>query len=413
MSAGVGENSAVAEFQGLDGAFSFAERLLQRIWLRGDFDRKRAVTSDGRPVRILNPGTWNRLGGPDFLGARLEIGGVLLAGDVELHLRAGDWRAHGHRDDPNYRRVVLHAVLFPPNEPTIGADGMEIPVLALLPLLYRSLEEYAEEEAVERLADHPLTRAHEALIGLTRDAQKTALLECAQLRWQQKVRFAEKRIGRLGWREACHHTALEILGYRFNRGPMLMLASEYPLDRWPAVGVGQSLEEICADYAARWNRQAIRPANQPRTRLKQYAAWCAAVENWPEKLQRVGASIALPQGAEDGTTTHFRKRTELTSLADRLGRTVCGDTIGGTRRFTLLADGFWPLLAAQVTDRSTVFRPYWFHGYCGDLPTSITHLLVALELTKRGVSPLCHGLAQGMLGWVWREEERQQQTTAC
>jgi hypothetical protein len=30
--------SAVAEVQGLYGAFSFPERLLQKIWLRGDFD---------------------------------------------------------------------------------------------------------------------------------------------------------------------------------------------------------------------------------------------------------------------------------------------------------------------------------------------------------------------------------------
>ena len=30
-------DSAVAEMQGLEGAFSFAEKLLQKIWLRGDY----------------------------------------------------------------------------------------------------------------------------------------------------------------------------------------------------------------------------------------------------------------------------------------------------------------------------------------------------------------------------------------
>src|SRR5947208_2977164 len=136
MSAGAGE--FVAELQGLDGSFSFAERLLQRIWLRGDFDPVQAITMDGRAVRVLHPGNWNRLGGPDFFDAQLIVGGMRMRGDVEIHLRASDWKAHGHREDPKYRRVVLHVVLFPPADhaaQTLHADGSSIPVLALLPLL--------------------------------------------------------------------------------------------------------------------------------------------------------------------------------------------------------------------------------------------------------------------------------------
>src|SRR5688572_1170402 len=61
----VGYSSAVAEIQGLYGAFSFAEKLLQKIWLRGDFNRAGAVLSDGRRLKIVHPGKWNLLGGPD------------------------------------------------------------------------------------------------------------------------------------------------------------------------------------------------------------------------------------------------------------------------------------------------------------------------------------------------------------
>ena len=113
-------DSAVAEMQGLEGAFSFAEKLLQKIWLRGDFDRSAAVTTDGQRVRIIHPGKWNLLGGPDFTGARLRLGeaaGRDLVGDVEVHLRAADWDAHGHARDPAYDGVVLHVVLFPPTQP--------------------------------------------------------------------------------------------------------------------------------------------------------------------------------------------------------------------------------------------------------------------------------------------------------
>src|SRR5215217_3600747 len=90
---------AVAEIQGLYGSFSFPEKLLQKIWLRGDFDRASAITSDGRRVRVLHPGKWNLLGGPDFTGARLRFMDEPLReihGDIEVHLRAADWDAHGH-----------------------------------------------------------------------------------------------------------------------------------------------------------------------------------------------------------------------------------------------------------------------------------------------------------------------------
>ncbi len=33
-------------------------------------------------------------------------------GDVEFHVRADDWEAHGHQQDPRYNNVMLHVVLF-------------------------------------------------------------------------------------------------------------------------------------------------------------------------------------------------------------------------------------------------------------------------------------------------------------
>jgi len=60
--------------QGFYGPVFFPEQLLQKIWLRGEFDRAAARTMDGRALAILHPGKWNRLGGPDFRGGRLRLG---------------------------------------------------------------------------------------------------------------------------------------------------------------------------------------------------------------------------------------------------------------------------------------------------------------------------------------------------
>lgn len=404
--------TSVAEIQGLEGSFSFAERLLQRIWLRGDFDRPRATTADGRAVRILNPGRWNSRGGPDFRDARLEIAGERLFGDIELHLRAQDWKAHGHSGDRNYDRVILHVVLFPPSQLTTeAAGGRLLPVLALLPLLYRSLEEYAEDDAVERLADHPLAKAQEALLRLDPVEQRRQLDQCAGERWSRKVEFASRRLQRFGWDEACHQTALEVLGYRFNRGPMLALAGQFPLADWPAAGTGDRLLRLEAEYAGRWNRQAVRPANHPRARLRQYAEWTLRVPHWPAKLESLAGAFT-PSGPVD-SGREFRRRAGMRKLWDRLSMEVCGDSVGGTRFNTLLCDGFLPLLAAAQLENEAQFRGFWVHGFPGDIPESIARILRALQLAGSPEKPLSHGLCQGFLGWSWREEERMQQTTAC
>lgn len=67
-------------------------------------------TTDGEAVEIVNPGRHNTDAGPDFIDAKVRIGGVLMAGNVEMHLKASDWLRHGHDNDPAYDSVVLHVV---------------------------------------------------------------------------------------------------------------------------------------------------------------------------------------------------------------------------------------------------------------------------------------------------------------
>ncbi|MEO6246259.1 MAG: DUF2851 family protein [Opitutaceae bacterium] len=399
---------AVAEMQGLDGAFTFAEKLLQKIWLRGDFDHAAAATTDGRRVRILHPGKWNLLGGPDFTAARLRMGDDAphdVIGDVEIHLHASDWDAHGHATDPAYANVALHVVLFPPEAGrlTRGASGRVIPVLALLPLLHRALEEFAADEAVESLANRPLSRAVEAL-GQLQPAELTALLgRHATARWRQKVHFARLRLQRLGWDAACHHTALEILGYRFNRAPMLRLAGAHPLSQWAVSAV--TPESAYAAEEKGWSLQGVRPANHPRARLRQYAAWAAARPEWPARLLFLGASLPTidpAPGARENTRA-IRRAQKFPALRQEIAADICGVTIGGTRLETLLCDGFLPLLAAQT---SRDYRGLWHHWFAGDLPPAIAGSLRALGYFDGKAHPACHGSAQGLLGWLIENEAK-------
>lgn len=391
--------SAVAEIQGLYGPFSFPEKLLQKIWLRGDFDRMSAATVDGRRVGVVQPGKWNLLGGPDFKGARLQFAGEAISGDVELHLQAGDWVAHAHARDPAYDNVVLHVVLFPPgpDHVTRGAGGREIPVLVLLPLLHHDLEEFAAEDAVEALAGRPATaRIPDELAALGPAELVEKLRAHGAARWRQKVHFARLRIQRLGWDGACHHAALEILGYRFNRPPMLRIAGRWPLVEWAKGAV--ALEEAFAAESGAWSLQGVRPANHPRSRLRQYIEWTRQRPDWSTAL---GALVDdLPKIDANETTGKVRRLHGFTACRERLAA-LAGGAVGGTRLDNIICDGFLPLLAAHSGGE---LQGWWFNWFPGDLPPCFIRELRRLGVFGPRASPACHGVAQGLLGWLLEHE---------
>lgn len=394
-------SAALAEIQGLYGPFTFSEMLLQKIWAQGDYEPAQLRTTDGRRVRVLQAGRWNRLGGPDFKSARLQLGdGPVQEADVELHLRAEDWQAHGHARDPAYGRVALHVVLFPPaaGHVTRGEGGCEIPVLPLLPALRHDLEEYAAEEAVEILANRPAARVRELLGRLPPDTLELRLRAEAQHRWEQKVRFAAARVHKLGWTEACHQTALEILGYRFNRVPMLRIATEHPLAAWRDLPDGE-IERIRQEPQLVWTLAGVRPANHPRHRLHQYAAWVRQSPEWPERLR--AAAGQLPAISPEESTREQRRAARFPACRSRFAVLVCGGAVGGTRLDTLVCDGFLPLLAGAGTPG---LAGWWYHWFPGDLPANFVQALRHAGVFVRGTAPVCHGMVQGLIGWLLAQD---------
>ena len=393
---------AVSEIQGLYGSFSFPEKLLQKIWLRGDFDRAGLVATDGRRVCVRHPGRWNLLGGPDFKDARLGFeGGPEITGDVELHLHADGWAAHGHAADRAYDGVVLHVVLFPP-EPghvTLGGDGSTIAVVVLLPLLHHDLEQFAAEEAVELLANRPASRIQEELATLPAAELAELLRRHAEQRWRQKVHFARVRVRRLGWTVACHHAALEILGYRFNRAPMLRIAAIWPLGAW--VKIATDPEGFFAAEAGTWSLQGVRPSNHPRRRLRQYAAWVGVQPDWPARLLALAGTLPAP--VWETATATVRRVGQFTRLRTAMAAEVGAATVGGTRLDNLVCDGFLPLLAA-ASGRD--LGGIWYHWYPGDLPPVLPRALRGLGVFDGPAQPASHGAAQGLLGWLLEREAR-------
>lgn len=390
----------VEEVQGLYGPFSFPEKLLQKIWLRREFQHAHAHMQDGRAVEILHPGRWNLLGGPDFKSARLRFeGGPEIIGDVEIHLHESEWSAHGHASDPAYRDVKLHVVLFQPEmSHTRGNSEVKIPILVLLPLLDQDLEAYAADAMIETAANRPVSRLQEELLTMAPSALREWLATRSHARWAQKVRFAHARIERLGWEAACHHAALEILGYRFNRSALLHIATAFPLAEWES---GRAIPEIIyAENAGRWAVQGVRPANQPLTRLRQYAEWTRRVPRWPEVLR--AESETWPAVVREERTSSVRRLHQFPEWTERLRAKVCGQAVGGCRWDNLVCDGLLPLLAAEGAD----VEGMWHHWIPGDLPPVVQTLLRLLSSFGAEFKPASQGVSQAIFDGLIELEQR-------
>ena len=384
----------VHEVQGLYGPLRIPEELIQRLWARRDFSEDRLRTVDGRPLRIHRVGTLNPNEGPDFLDALIEIEGKTFRGDVEVHFRSRNWREHGHHLDPAFASVVLHLVLFPPvagETVAVTTTGKRPVACALLEAMDCGLEEYAEREAIRQLGGVLATNPFESLSRLSEMERASRFREVAGMRWKHKVKLAAKRLGGTSWEDACHQSLLEVLGYQRNRSPMASIALHHPLGEFAENSPDPDL--LFLSRKTEWKLAGVRPANHPRTRLRQYCNLASRIPDWPCRARAF--SLDLFPGGEREPTARFRKRVNMPRKRDQLNFDSMGGAIGGGRFHTWVIDGLLPLAAA---DTGKELFAWWFHWYAGNAPECLSRLLRELGLTGKHAGSACNGWVQGGLG---------------
>jgi hypothetical protein len=264
----------------------------------------------------------------------------------------------------------------------------------LLPLLHRGLEEFAVDDAVERLANRPGDDPPAELMAMGKSRAEEALRQRARERWEQKTRFAALRIARLGWSGACHFSALEILGFRRNRAPMLRIAGRHPLSEW----AGGAIDPRAAwlEESPAWQRQGLRPANFPLVRLRQYERWSRLRPDWPSALMEHGARLVRVDAGQ--LTACVRQAHGFPRLRSELSSAVVADSVAGSRFDNLVCDGLLPLIAASGADLDSPFG-MWYHWRPGDAPPVVARWLRRLEICGPG-RPLAHGLVQALMSAV-------------
>ena len=377
----------VAEAPGLYGTFSVEEKLIQQLWKNGDFMTNDLHTTGGKSLKIIDFGKWNLAEeGPDFKEARISIDGQEFAGDIEVHFEEKDWKAHGHDQDPAYARVILHVVLFPSKgkaSRALSDKNERIPTLVLLPFLFQSLEEYAEEVAMEKLADLSTKLKMPDHFPQSWDESRN----WARKRWYQKCQHAETRLKNSKWKDACHQWFIEVLGYRRNRTPMARISQLFPLEAWQA---GLNPDEIYSTQKD-WKLRGCRPANHPQKRLQQYAQLMNKSPAWIISLQKMDFVKDSSIKSESGIS---RRSLQIKKIEDEWAQNILAGIFGGTRVHTLMIDACLPLWSVYRGENS--FET-WYHWSCGDMPAVFRKWSQQASLHNHS-RPYCNGLAQAILG---------------
>lgn len=283
------------------------EILLHYIWQQHFWAECEQFTTDGMPIEIISTGQHNRDAGPDFSLVRLRIGSQEWVGNVELHVRASDWKRHRHHQDPAYDSVILH-VVCQADEAVYNSRGEAI---AQCVLRYPLAQDYLS---------HMLTKAQQMDSAFATIPCSQSLLQTPSLltqgwrsallleRWSCKTESISRllEVTQHSWAHAFYITLAHNFGFHTNSLPFESLALQTPLSclqkhrnslfQVTAILLGQSgllsaetavtdeQQRLLAEYQFLqkkfslqplepkvWKRARLRPQNAPELRIRQFA----------------------------------------------------------------------------------------------------------------------------------------------
>ncbi len=204
------------------------EDLLQYVWRTRQFDLSDLKNTEGVPIQILDFGEYNTNAGPDFLNAKIQIGEMTWAGNVEIHVRASDWRRHQHTQNLAYDNVILH-VVFDADEPVFRAQSVDNQAIPCLMLRGRIADDLIEK--YQTLMTNEDWIPCEKSFSQAPDLTKTMWLERLTIeRLERKITdFAQLfNHNQNDWEETFYQIVARTFGLKINAEPMLWLAQSLP-----------------------------------------------------------------------------------------------------------------------------------------------------------------------------------------
>jgi hypothetical protein len=275
-------------------AVNLPESQVIRLW-QGCAGRNDLETEEAGAVKGLYQGRINDGSGADFRDAVIQTNQGLLTGDIEIHTKSSDWRAHRHHLDPLYNRVVLHVVLRHDIEKAVKLEnGRNVPTLALEKLPAPQVSPFPAPAM-------PCKGAGEIcnieVVGQILD-------EAGEQRFQSRAVGFQTAVSPEEAGQALYRGIMGALGYSKNKHPMMELACRMPLRRLETMVTAEMPDTEClAIYQAMLTGMAgLLPSQRGGHRSED------AVDGRIDGLERLWAANGESVTMTEGDWQFFRVR---------------------------------------------------------------------------------------------------------
>jgi hypothetical protein len=361
------------------------ERFLHFIW---KFQKLKGAlkTTDGQALTVLSQGNHNHNSGPDFEEARIKIGNVEWAGNVEVHVKSSDWNKHNHQNNRAFDNVILHVVWV--NDQQIFLNEEPIPTIEL-----NDLVEKDHHEKYARFMNN-----HEEILCATQ-LGKVSELSFTNLQDRMMIERLEQKANEItnlltingnDWEATTYQILARNFGFSVNKEPFIELAASLPykvvakysdqVKCIEALIFGQAgflEDEVDNDYhialkneyqylqkkhtiqpklkRSMWKFSKMRPSNFPTVRLAQYSALLSKNKHLFSLLTGIHDPKKLIQSFQFDVSGYWQKHYDFGKLRKKISGNIGESTINN-----ILINSIAPLLAVygrfiqdqQYIDRS-------------------------------------------------------------
>ena len=215
---------------------NISESHIVNMWQRLLGRRTELTTEEGELIKIIYPGRINSEQGADFRDAVIATNHRVIKGDIEIHVKSNEWRAHRHHRDPAYNQVILHVVMWHNTDAAASLqNGESAPTVAL--------DKYLKDA----ISQQP-TVVKPCLIAkghLSADILTKVLDSAGEERFLSKATRFEVELARTEASQCLYQGIMGALGYSQNTLPFLELAHRVPLQTLESITHHKISDEEC------------------------------------------------------------------------------------------------------------------------------------------------------------------------
>jgi hypothetical protein len=164
--------------------------------------------------------------GPDFFNARIKMGPLSWAGNVEIHLKASDWYRHGHHLDPAYDNVILHGVVVKDRE-VWNSKGRKILTVCM------EFSQHLWSKYKDLLTKHESIPCPEELSSVNKDGLGFWLEKLYMERLEERMNAVKHSLEETGgdWEEVLYRAMGRAMGQKTNAEPFELLTRTISLEK--------------------------------------------------------------------------------------------------------------------------------------------------------------------------------------